>query len=161
MKLGFVILYVPNVPEAVSFYEKAFGLTVGFQHESGDYGELSTGDTTLAFASEDLADSHGFAYRHKRLDEEPGAFEIGLVTDDVQAAYKGAIEAGATKLTEPSQMPWGQWVSYVADHIGNTRGAMYSGRTLSRGYASWRRASAGGTSLACFAGRYVANNENT
>ena len=120
MKLGYVILYVPSVSEAVSFYERAFGLTAGFQHESGDYGEMRTGDTTLAFVSDELAGSHGFPYRRKRPGEEPGAFEIALVTDDVQAASRRAIEAGATELTQPKQMPWGQWLSYVADHIGNT-----------------------------------------
>ncbi len=81
---------------------------------------MDTGDTTLAFASEELADSHGFAYRRKDLEEPPGAFEIALITEDVWVAFEKAINAGATKLAEPKQMPWGQWVGYVSDHIGNT-----------------------------------------
>jgi lactoylglutathione lyase len=39
----------------VEFYEKAFGLARGFVHESGEFGELKTGQTTLAFASLTLA----------------------------------------------------------------------------------------------------------
>ena len=120
MKLGYVILYVPDVADTVSFYERAFGLTRGFQHDSGTYGEMSTGETTLAFASEDLADSHGFAYRRARRHSEPGAFEIAFTTEDVDSAHKRAVKAGATERAAPEQKPWGQWVSYVADHNGNT-----------------------------------------
>ena len=68
--LGYVILYVPDVDAAMRFYETAFGLGRKLLHESGSYGELATGGTTLAFASEDLASSHGFAYRKCRPDGE-------------------------------------------------------------------------------------------
>ena len=54
MKLGYTIIYVPNVAESLSFFESAFGLSRRFLHESGDYGELETGETTLAFASHEL-----------------------------------------------------------------------------------------------------------
>ena len=46
MKLGYTIIYVPNVAESLSFFESAFGLSRRFLHESGDYGELETGETT-------------------------------------------------------------------------------------------------------------------
>ena len=49
MQLGYTILYVPDVPATLKFYEAAFGLTTRFLHESGDYGELETGSTALAF----------------------------------------------------------------------------------------------------------------
>lgn len=58
MKPGYIIVYVPNVLQAVEFYEKAFGLTRKFINEN-DYAELLTGDTTLAFASESLRASNG------------------------------------------------------------------------------------------------------
>ena len=48
MKLGYTIIYVLNVAESLSFFESAFGLSRRFLHESGDYGELETGETTLA-----------------------------------------------------------------------------------------------------------------
>ena len=51
MKLGYAIIYVPNVDASLSFFESAFGLSRRFFHESGDYGELETGETTVAFAS--------------------------------------------------------------------------------------------------------------
>jgi catechol 2,3-dioxygenase-like lactoylglutathione lyase family enzyme len=40
MQLGYTILYVPDVPATLKFYEAAFGLTTRFLHEGGDYGEL-------------------------------------------------------------------------------------------------------------------------
>lgn len=43
--LGYVILYVRDVPASLAFYENAFGLTRRFFHddEGKAYGELETG----------------------------------------------------------------------------------------------------------------------
>ena len=48
MKLGYTIIYVPNVEASLAFFERAFGLKQKFLHESGTYGELDTGETTLS-----------------------------------------------------------------------------------------------------------------
>ena len=40
---------------SVDFYERAFGLERRLLHESGQYAELETGATALAFASHELA----------------------------------------------------------------------------------------------------------
>ncbi len=101
--LGYVILYVPEVERALRFYEGAFGLERKFVHESGSYGELSTGSTTLAFASEEVADSHGFAYRKSRPAEDAGAFEVAFVTDDVASQHRQALDHGAVELTAPKK----------------------------------------------------------
>ena len=50
LNFAYTILYVDNVDETLSFYESAFGFKRKFLHESGDYGELESGATTLAFA---------------------------------------------------------------------------------------------------------------
>ena len=65
MKLGDTILYVPDVAASLAFFEKAFGLKTRFLHESGTYGELETGATTLSFAAHELGDGHfpGGQYR--------------------------------------------------------------------------------------------------
>ena len=120
VSLGYVILYVPDVGETLTFYERAFGLARRFVHESGAYGELETGATVLAFASEELADSHGFAYRRQRPEAAPGAFEVVLVTDDVAALVDRAAAAGARRLVAPKQTPWGQTIAYVGDPVGHT-----------------------------------------
>lgn len=43
MKLGYTILYVPNVAASLEFFGAAFGLPTRFLHESGTYGDLDTG----------------------------------------------------------------------------------------------------------------------
>ncbi|QDT10801.1 VOC family protein [Planctomycetes bacterium K23_9] len=118
MKLGYIILYVPQVDEAVAFYEAAFGLNCRFAHEGGDYAQMGTGETALAFASEELADSHGFAYRKTTADGDAPSVELALVTDDVQVAFDKAIAAGASAAKHPAKQPWGQTVSYVRDNNG-------------------------------------------
>ncbi len=40
MKLGYVILHVPDVALAVAFYERAFGLVRRLIHDSGQYAEM-------------------------------------------------------------------------------------------------------------------------
>ena len=49
MKLGYVIVYVADVAATVAFYERAFSLKRRFVHESGQYAEMETGATALAF----------------------------------------------------------------------------------------------------------------
>ena len=114
MKLGYTIVYVPDVAQSLAFFETAFGLKRRFLHESGSYGELDTGATTLAFAAHELGDMN-FPGGHVRADQSPQPLgvEIALVTDDVALAHRRAIEAGAQALAPPVSKPWGQTVSYV------------------------------------------------
>ncbi len=44
MKLGYTIIYVPDVSESLAFFSEAFGFDQRSLHESGDYGELDTGE---------------------------------------------------------------------------------------------------------------------
>ena len=114
MKLGYTIAYVPDVEDSLAFYEQAFGMKRRFLHESGSYGELDTGETTLGFAAHELGDSH-FPAGHVRASESarPLGMEIALVTDDVPAAHASALQHGATELAAPAHKPWGQVVSWV------------------------------------------------
>lgn len=114
MKLGYTIVYVPHVADSLRFFEQAFGLERRFLHESGDYGELNTGETTLAFASHALG-SLNFPLGHVRASDSPLplGMEIALVTDDVHGAHAAALEQGANELVAPATRPWGQTVSYV------------------------------------------------
>ena len=114
MKLGYTIIYVPNVAESLSFFESAFGMSRRFLHESGDYGELNTGETTLAFASHALGNANfpkGFVAASESA--KPLGFEVALVTPTVSEAHARALASGATELKKPENKPWGQVVSYV------------------------------------------------
>ena len=57
MKFAYAIVYVADVSDTLAFYQRAFGFALRFLHHSGQYGELDTGATTLAFASHALGDS--------------------------------------------------------------------------------------------------------
>lgn len=114
MKLGYTIIYVPDVAGSLAFFEKAFGLEKRFLHESGTYGEMNTGETTLAFAAHALGAANlpeGYVQAHASA--KPLGMEIALVTASVQEAYARAVKAGAKSLKEPEVKPWGQTVSYV------------------------------------------------
>ena len=118
MKFGYTIIYVKDVPAALEFFERAFGLSRRFVHESG-YGELSTGDTTLGFATHALgAKNLPEGYIAADSSPQPLGMEIALVTDDVAVAHARAISEGAVELSPPVQKPWGQTVSYVRSPDG-------------------------------------------
>jgi len=114
MKFGYTIVYVPDVAQSLQFFERAFGFQTRFLHESGTYGELITGNTTLSFAAHELAESN-FPHGHVAASEsaKPLGMELGFVTDDVKGAHDRAVAAGASELTPPTTKPWGQVVSYV------------------------------------------------
>jgi lactoylglutathione lyase len=114
MKLGYTIVYVPDVAASLEFFERAFGLTRKFLHESGTYGELDTGETTLSFAAHSLGDSNfpgGHVQAHSSA--KPLGMEIALVTNDVASVHQKAVACGARELAAPTVKPWGQTVSYV------------------------------------------------
>lgn len=114
MKLGYTIVYVADVAKSLAFFEAAFGLKRRFLHESGTYGELDTGETTLSFAAHALGDMN-FPGGHVHADQsvKPLGMEIALVTSDVNAAHARALAHGASELASPTARPWGQVVSYV------------------------------------------------
>ena len=117
LKLGYFIIYVPNVVATIEFYERAFGLSRRFVHDSGMYAELETGATSLAFAEENFTPTHGeFALNRPTM--KPAGAEIGLVASDVAAAYQRALDAGAVSVLAPVTKPWGQIVAYVRDQNG-------------------------------------------
>lgn len=118
MKLGYTILYVPDVMTAVDFYERAFSLKRRFVHDSGQYAEMETGSTTLGFASEGMAEANGVAIRPNTPRDVAAGIEICLVTDTPEEAYAHAVAAGAAPVKQVETKPWGQKVSYVRDLNG-------------------------------------------
>lgn len=116
MEFRYTILYVDDVPATLGFFEAAFGFQRGFLHEAGDYGELITGATKLAFSSTALMTQLG--KNPKAADAKAPCFEIAFETSDVKAAFEKAVAAGAAVVQEPRDEPWGQTTSYVSDPNG-------------------------------------------
>jgi len=116
MKFKYTILYVEDVAKTLTFYCAAFGFEQKFLHESGDYGELDTGSTTLSFSSLELMTKLGKSPMSATAGRP--VFEIAFETGDVAYALERALTAGASLVQKPEAMPWGQTTAYVSDING-------------------------------------------
>ena len=119
MRFGYAIAYVEDPERTAGFWERAFGLEKRFVHESGQYAEMETGATVLAFASNTLGESNlPGGFRKNDPTEPPAGVEVALVAEDVGDAFRRALDEGATTVAEPRTKPWGQTVAYVRDPDG-------------------------------------------
>lgn len=118
LTLGWTIVYVDDPVAASDFYARTFGLTLEFAVPDGSYAQMDTGQTKLAFASYALGDTN-FPGGVARPDpDRPSNVEITLVTPDVDAATRVALQAGCTLLADPADKPQGQRVAWVRDPFG-------------------------------------------
>jgi lactoylglutathione lyase len=119
VKFGYTILYVEDVEKTIAFYENAFGFSRKFISPDLDYGELNTGQTTISFASRELASQNlPEGYIESSLEDKPFAIELGFITDNVGELLQKATSFGAVLVAEPKQKPWGQIVAYIRDLNG-------------------------------------------
>jgi uncharacterized glyoxalase superfamily protein PhnB len=119
MQFGWAIVYVDDPPAALEFYERTFGLTREFVAPGGSYAQLDTGATKFAFASYDLGeDNFAGGVRRAGADGPPPNVEIVLVHEDVDTAYRIALDAGCESLAPPEDKPQGQRVAFVRDPFG-------------------------------------------
>ncbi|KAF5294954.1 hypothetical protein FQR65_LT19950 [Abscondita terminalis] len=101
---------VADVEKSIVFYEKAFGFERKFITPDKDYGELLTGNTSIAFASITLVSAtlkQGFT--ESSLEQKPFAIELGLVTDAVAETIQQACNM-STDCGEPRKNHGGQTV---------------------------------------------------
>lgn len=119
MKFAYTILYVESVPETIDFYERAFGFVRKFVTPEQDYGELLSGETTIAFASLELGRSN-FSQGFQPITNtgKPIGIEMAFVTENIEQDFQRALDAGATEYEPLVQKPWGQQVGYVRDNNG-------------------------------------------
>ena len=119
VKFNYTILYVRDVTRSITFYEQAFGFIRKFITPENNYGELITGDTTISFASIELAESNLSAgFIESKPGNKPFGIELGFTTDDVQLTFDNAVTAGAIPVEELKTKPWGQSVAYLKDIDG-------------------------------------------
>ena len=115
MKLGYIIVYVPEVAPVMEFYQRAFGFNQEFISDDQTFGQCLSGEVKLAFAKisliQDMMGKENFTPISPT--KPPVGIEIGLLTDDVAASYQRAVLAGAKPILPPTRKPWGQIVSYV------------------------------------------------
>ncbi|WCM43187.1 VOC family protein [Flavobacterium sp. CBA20B-1] len=119
MQYAYTIIYVENVAETIEFYKRAFGFEKKFLTPENDYGELISGETTIAFASIELGNSN-FKQGFEKIDKakKPFGVEMAFTTENIESDFKKAIDAGATEFEPFVEKPWGQKVGYVLDNNG-------------------------------------------
>jgi uncharacterized glyoxalase superfamily protein PhnB len=119
LKYSYTILYVENVSKTIEFYEKAFGFNRKFLTPEKDYGELITGETTIAFASQELGNLN-FKNGFKKISnsEKPFGIELAFTTENIEKDFQNAIRFGATEFESLTKKPWGQKVGYLRDNNG-------------------------------------------
>jgi PhnB protein len=109
---------VRGADRALDFYKKAFGAqeTVRMPGPTGKimHAEFRIGDSVV-FLSEEAPNMGSVA-------PQPGTptpISLHLYVEDVDAAYKRAIAAGATSQMLPADMFWGDRFSKVSDPFGH------------------------------------------
>lgn len=121
LKFATAVVYADDVPATVDFYCSVTGLEPTYYDKDLGFALLGE-DQSVAIASHDagmlmLADG----YTHARSNRVRG-MELAFWTRDVAAAFQVAVDAGATPLTPPRVMPWGQTVAYVQAPEGTILG---------------------------------------
>jgi lactoylglutathione lyase len=116
--LGPAVIYVPDVSEALAFYQRAFAFETVLLNQ--DYGEVESDGQRLAFDSESTADEDGppGGYRVNRASAEPAGMEVMVFSEAVDATLRRALDAGATLIAQPEPKSWGQTVAYLRDPWG-------------------------------------------
>lgn len=119
MRFAYTILYVDNVLQTIAFYEKAFGFSRKFITPENDYGELNSGETTIAFAVNELASANlKNGFEPVSTAKKPFGVELAFTTDNIESDFQKAIIAGATAYEPVTEKPWGQKVGYLRDNNG-------------------------------------------
>jgi len=114
--LDYVVLIVEDLDRSLNFYTKVLGLRLG--HRAGEYAQLDTGTTRLAFYTRNaISKTLGLPLQAPPHDA-PG-FEIGFKVSDVDAAFEELVSKGASPAMEPTTRPWGQRTAYVRDPDGH------------------------------------------
>ena len=78
-----------------------------------------SGETTIAFASIELGNSNFKSGFVKITNfKKPFGVELAFTTENIEADFQNAIDAGATEFEPLTEKPWGQKVGYVRDNNG-------------------------------------------
>ncbi len=119
MNLG-ATLYVKNSAEAVEFYIKAFGMTLGYNAKNSDgsflHAELLKGEASIFAVSESNDEQ---IVRSMLASKRPTmSYGINLDNDDeLNHAYQTLV-AGGCILRELGSLPWSPCSADVVDRYG-------------------------------------------
>lgn len=129
-------LTVPDAGAQVAFLERVFGarVTERLNDEDGKlrHGEVKIGDSMVMVGG--------------RPDAPPSTTMLYVYVADVDATYRTGLDAGATSIQEPADMPYGDRTAAFSDATGTRWYVATRKETLSAEEIQRRTAEAGGGS---------------
>jgi PhnB protein len=100
-----------GAPKFIEFLQNAFDAEVVVRHQSDTgfiyHAKVRVGDSII-----ELGEPHD--------QWQPMATSIYMYVPDVDAAYRQALNAGATSILEPTDQPYGDRNAWVTDEFGHT-----------------------------------------
>ncbi len=137
-------LVVKGAREAIAFYEKAFGAEAHYCMDGPNgsvmHGEIRIGDSLVYIADE----WPGMEYFLAPTSIKGTACSLHIYCADVDAAYKRAIDAGATVVMEPMDAFWGDRYGRLRDPFGHewslaTHVADLTPEEIAKGAEEWMK----------------------
>jgi uncharacterized glyoxalase superfamily protein PhnB len=101
-----------NPTGLAGFLEKAFGA----KEEPGS--RMQNADGSVGPVEVKLGNSRVMLFDSHKTSKETPAF-LRLCTEDVDSTYQQALASGATGITRPTELFWGDRVGRVRDPLGN------------------------------------------
>jgi PhnB protein len=110
-------LTVKNTADALKFYAEAFGAEELFRMPTPDGGiahaEFMIGNTHI-YISDEAEEWHAYAMPEGAT----ASCLFSIATENCDAAYRRAVDAGARSLSEPADQFWGMRSAIVKDPFG-------------------------------------------
>ena len=120
MRLDGMGLLVKDMGTMIRFYRDVLGFEIREAEDATNVYLVKDGTLFLLYGRADFE-----KMTHRRYEYLPGVnghFEIALYVDtfdQVDEAFRKAVDQGATPILEPTTEPWGQRTCYIADSEGN------------------------------------------
>lgn len=120
MKLDGFGIFVEDMAKMIRFYRDVLGFEIKEDDDTSNVYLVKDGTLFLLYGRRDFEKMTNKKYDYiKGLN---GHYEIALYVDtfdEVDEAYKKAVENGATSVLAPELESWGQRTCYIADPEGN------------------------------------------
>lgn len=120
MRLDGFGLLVEDMWKMIRFYRDVLGFEIKEPEDTNNVYLVKDGTLFLLYGRDDFEKLTGHRYEYvKGLN---GHSELALYVDtfeEVDTAFRKAVENGATPVLEPELEPWGQRTCYIADPEGN------------------------------------------
>ena len=111
-------LVIKGADQAIQFYQKVFGAieTVRMPGPDGQvmHAEMKIGNSIVMLSDENPERG----YLSPQTIGGTGS-SVLLYTDDVDATFKNAVDAGARAQQPPTDMPWGDRMANITDPFGH------------------------------------------